>query len=97
MLDFLLAIVQHNDKRAVYHWRRDPWDRKCQSRFDCDAPVRRPQRTSTVETMIATLTLRNPAATRLSCQGWALRPAVEIGENAAVPKTAASVVTSQFT
>src|SRR5262249_24822865 len=59
-------------------------------------PGRRPQRTSTEAAMIERLTVKNPAVTRFSCQGCPLWPAAEIGDFAAVPKTAASVVVSQF-
>jgi hypothetical protein len=45
---------------------------------------------------MATVTLRNPTVTRVSCHGCPLCPAAEIGESAAVPKIAASVVVSQF-
>jgi len=68
---------------------------ECGSRH-CDALDRRPQRTSPEQTTITTPTLMKPVVTRLSCQGWPLRPAAVIGDRAAVPKTAASAVTNQF-
>src|SRR5262249_54091561 len=60
------------------------------------ARARRPQRTSAEAAMIERLTVKNPAVTRFSCQGCPVWPAAEIGDFAAVPKTAASVVVSQF-
>jgi hypothetical protein len=63
----------------------------------CNALARRPQRTSTEEATITMPTLMKPTVTRLSCQGCPLWPAAVIGERAAVPKAAASVVISQFT
>jgi hypothetical protein len=51
---------------------------------------------STEEATITTPTLIKPAVIRVSCQGCPLCPTAVIGERAAVPKTAASVVTNQF-
>jgi hypothetical protein len=55
-----------------------------------------PQSTSTDVNTIAIPTLMNPAITKLSCHGCALRPGAVIGDRAPVPNTAASDVTTQF-
>src|SRR5215831_2398683 len=62
----------------------------------CDAFARSPQRTRTVAATIEMLTLRNPAVSRVSCQGFPLCPAAVIGDAAAVPKAAPRRVVSQF-
>jgi len=41
-------------------------------------------------------TLMNPHVTRASCQGGAARPAAVMGDIAAVPRIAATVVMTQF-
>src|SRR5579859_2187569 len=60
------------------------------------ALARRPRRISTAATMIVVPTKRKPIVTTLSCHACPLCPAPVMGESAAVPKTAASVVTNQF-
>src|SRR5215469_9872290 len=63
----------------------------------CNALALRPQRTSSEQATITPPTLTKPTVTTISCQGWPLWPTPVIGDRAAVPKIAASVVTSQFT
>jgi len=62
----------------------------------CTAARRKPQRMGMDAVIIAIPTLTKPSVTTLSCHGCALRPAAVIGDIAAVPKIAASMVTAQL-
>ena len=64
--------------------------------YGCGTLPRRPHRKISVDMTITIPTLISPAVTKLSCHGRALKPGAVMGDNAPVPKIAASVVKSQF-